>query len=154
MSVSNVARVSKIHRPPIGTRTRGVTMGWRCGSPPSNVVMKPVLPVSKGTGFTSSFGGAWAPAGNAKRIESRTASRTAEPHNKNGGVLLWGKLPPRPWQIRNLGIRFAVAACTSGTKREPLPQVQIGWPPFCCQLKYLKLCCDGYFLFGASTVCA
>ena len=35
---------------------------------------------------------------------------------------------------------------------EPLPQVKIGWPPFCCQLKYLKLCCDGYFLFGASTV--
>jgi len=39
MSVSNVARVSKIHRPPVRTRTRGVTMGWRCGST-SNVEMK------------------------------------------------------------------------------------------------------------------
>ena len=35
---------------------------------------------------------------------------------------------------------------------EPPPQVKIGWPLFCCQLKYLKLCCDGYFLFGASIV--
>ncbi len=37
-------------------------------------------------------------------------------------------------------------------KRKLRPRFNIGWPPLCCQLKCMKLCRDGYFLFGAPTV--
>jgi hypothetical protein len=99
-------------------------------------VIKPALPVSKGTGLASSSCCDWAAAGEAKKATSNIKSAMACVQ-KGLEVLSRGNSLPSEWQFFDVDSEFPMMACITGATRMARPQVKLGLWPVYCQFKYL-----------------